>query len=99
MCDIVHKYIGSHSEVVLRQFPVLVGGRKFHIHVKCTVSLGSMHSGWMTIASSGRGKLFVAVLDRNRMLHVYSVTSFRCITECIVAPKFKGGAHMSVLHR
>ena len=48
MCDVVHNYIGSHSEVVLRQFPVLVGGRKFHIHVRCAVSLGSMHSGWMT---------------------------------------------------
>ena len=69
MCDIVHNYIGSHSEVVLCQFPVLVGRRKFHIHVRCAMSLGSMHSGWMTIASSGRGKLFVAVLDRNRMLH------------------------------
>ena len=99
MCGIVHNYIGSHSEVVLCQFPVLVGGQKFHIHVRCAVSLGSIHSGWMTIASSGRGKLFVAVLDINQMLHVYSVTSFRCITECIVAPKFKGGAHIYVLHR
>ena len=56
------------------------------------MSLGSMHSGWMIIASSEHGKLFVGVLVRNRMLHVwqsrieieyYSIVYFdvECITE------------------
>ena len=61
---------------VLHQFFMFVGGRKFHTRVRYAVLVGSMHSDWMTLASSGHGKFFVAVPGINRMLHVHSLTYF-----------------------